>query len=58
MGGERTRQTSSLLFLSKKGEAGIFYEQLKRLHEFVKQEWIEQGNLAADFNRDQRLLYF
>ncbi len=33
----------------KKGDSLTFYEQLKKLNESVKEEWISQGNRAEDF---------
>lgn len=49
MGGLREQDKKRVCFFVKKGEAGIFYEQLEQLNEFVKNEWVEQGNLIADF---------
>ncbi|MHC5720899.1 MAG: transposase, partial [Nostoc sp.] len=36
----------------KKGNADVFYEQLKFLNDFLIQEWIEQGNKIETFNKD------
>lgn len=33
----------------KKGDSSTFYEQLKKLNESVKKEWIEKGNKEAEF---------
>jgi len=33
----------------RKGDADTFYQQIKALHTFLKQEWVEIGNLAEDF---------
>ncbi len=35
--------------MSKKGNSETFHEQLKKLHEEIRQEWINLGNLPEDF---------
>lgn len=49
MGGVRSSDRKRVCFFIKKGDADTFYEQLNQLHEFVKEEWIAQGNQAQDF---------
>ena len=49
MGGLRFHDKKRLCFFIKKGNGESFIEQLERLQNFVKQEWIEQGNSAEDF---------
>ncbi|MFM5983467.1 MAG: IS630 family transposase, partial [Sphaerospermopsis kisseleviana] len=39
-------------FVIKQGNADVFYEQLKSLNHFLKQEWIEAGNKPEDFNNN------
>lgn len=46
MGGLRYPDGKRLCYFADKGNADSFFEQLEKLNEFVKQEWIEQGNLA------------
>ena len=53
MGGIREQDRRRLCFFVKKGDAEIFYEQLVQLHKFVKQEWIENGNNAEDFQQSK-----
>jgi len=36
-------------FMIKKGNSETFHEQLKKLHEEIRQEWINLGNLPEDF---------
>ena len=38
-------------FVIQKGNADVFYEQLKSLNNFLLQEWIEQGNPSETFNK-------
>ena len=38
-------------FFVDKGNADSFFEKLESLNEFVKQEWIEQGNVASLYER-------
>jgi len=49
MGGIREHDRKRLFFFIKKGNADTFYEQLQQLNNFVKKEWIEQGNLTEYF---------
>lgn len=50
MGGIREQDRKRLCFFIKRGDADTFYEQLQRLNEFVKREWVEKGNPAEDFH--------
>jgi len=50
MGGLRYHDKKRINFVIKKGNADVFYEQLKSLNNFLLQEWVEQGNLIEDFN--------
>jgi transposase len=52
MGGIREGDRKRVCFFIKKGEGDIFYEQLQQLNEFIKQEWIEQGNIAESFQEN------
>lgn len=36
----------------KKGNADVFYEQLTSLNNFLRQEWIEQGNQIESFENN------
>lgn len=49
MGGLRYTDKKRINYFIKKGNADTFYEQLKMLNNFVKQEWVEQGNLLKEF---------
>ena len=40
-----------LCFFIDKGNADSFFEQLVKLNEFVKQEWVSQGNYAELYER-------
>jgi transposase len=44
MGGLRYHDRKRLCYFIDKGNGESFFEQLELLNEFVKQEWIEQGN--------------
>jgi transposase len=49
MGGLRYHDKQRINFVIKKGNADVFYEQLKLVNDFIMQEWIEQGNRIEDF---------
>jgi len=49
MGGLRYHDKKRINFMIKKGNADVFYEQLKSLNNFLLQEWIEQGNPVETF---------
>ena len=51
MGGLRYHDRKRLCYFIDKGNAESFFEQLEHLNEFVKQEWVEQGNLASLYER-------
>lgn len=50
MGGLRYHDKKRINFVIKKGDADVFYEQLTLLHNYLLQEWIEQGNMIESFN--------
>ncbi len=50
MGGLRYHDKKRINFVITKGNADVFYEQLKSLNNFLVQEWVEQGNIIEDFN--------
>ena len=52
MGGLRYSDKKRVCFLIKKGDLLSFYEQLKKLNESVKQEWIDQGNKTNLFEKE------
>ncbi|MBC1280065.1 IS630 family transposase [Nostoc sp. UCD121] len=52
MGGLHYHDKKRMNFVIKKGNADVFYEQLKFLNDFLIQEWIEQGNKIEVFNKD------
>lgn len=49
MGGLRLFDKKRLCYFVERGNAETFYEQLKELHEFVVQEWLDSGNNLEDF---------
>ena len=49
MGGLRYHDKKRINFVVKKGNADVFYEQIKLLNIFLLQEWIEPGNIAENF---------
>lgn len=49
MGGVRYSDRKRMCYFIDKGTGDIFYEQLYQLNEFVKSEWIQQGNKEHDF---------
>ena len=51
MGGLRYHDKKRINFVIKKGNADVFYEQIKLLNVFLLQEWIEQGNKAESFTK-------
>lgn len=51
MGGLRYHDKKRMNFVIKKGNADVFYEQLKSLNNFLLQEWIEQENPTETFNK-------
>lgn len=51
MGGLRYHDKKRINFVIKKGNADVFYEQIKLLNTFLLQEWIEQGNEAETFTK-------
>jgi len=40
-----------LCYFIDKGNADSFFEQLVKLNEFIKQEWVEQGNQAELYEK-------
>ena len=51
MGGLRYHDRKRLCFFVDKGNADSFFEQLAKLNEFVKQEWVRQGNSSELYER-------
>ena len=51
MGGLRYHDRKRLCFFIDKGNADSFFEQLVKLNEFVKQEWVAQGNYSEFYER-------
>ncbi|KAM3095834.1 IS630 family transposase [Phormidesmis sp. 146-12] len=44
MGAMREVDRKRVCFFIEKGNADVFYEQVKKLHEFVQKEWVEQAS--------------
>jgi len=51
MGGLRYHDRRCLCYFIDKGNADSFFEQLVKLNEFIKQEWVEQGNQAELYEK-------
>ena len=51
MGGLRYHDRKRLCFFIDRGNADSFFEQLIKLNEFVKQEWVKQGNESGLYER-------
>ncbi len=51
MGGVRYHDRKRICFFIDKGNGDSFYEQLERLNEFIKKEWVSAGNPATEFPR-------
>lgn len=49
MGALRYNDKKRVCFMIKKGNSETFHEQLKKLYEEIRQEWINLGNLLEDF---------
>ncbi len=49
MGGLRLSDKKRVCYFIAQGNSETFYEQLKQLHEFVLQEWLDLGNNEKDF---------
>jgi transposase len=56
MGALRYNDKKRICFMIKKGNPETFHEQLKKLHEEIRQEWISRVNLAEDFREKDRRL--
>lgn len=52
MGGLRYHDKKRINFVIQKGNADVFYEQLKSLNNFLLQEWMERGNPIKNFKND------
>ena len=53
MGGLRYSDKKRICFMIKKGDSLTFYEQLIKLNESVKQEWINKDNKADNFEKEE-----
>ncbi|TRV09812.1 MAG: IS630 family transposase [Microcystis wesenbergii Mw_MB_S_20031200_S109] len=52
MGALRYNDKKRVCFMIKKGNSETFHEKLKKLHEEIRQEWINLGNLTEDFREN------
>jgi transposase len=50
MGGVRYHDKKRICYFIEKGNGESFYEQLEKLNELGKTEWVMQGNLEANFS--------
>ncbi len=51
MGGLRYNDRLRLNFFVDKGNSESFFQQLSKLNEFIKQEWVKQGNKSELYER-------
>ena len=51
MGGVRYHDKKRICYFIEKGNGESFYEQLEKLNDLVKTEWVMQGNLNSDFSK-------
>lgn len=51
MGAIREKDRKRVCFFVEKGNADVFYEQVKKLHEFVQKEWMSQANKAKELEQ-------
>ena len=49
MGGVRYHDRKRMCYFIEKGTSESFREQLEKLNEFIKKEWVEQGHTEAEF---------
>jgi len=49
MGGVRYNDRKRVCYFIERGNSESFYTQLERLNEWVRQEWVAQGNVRAEF---------
>lgn len=56
MGGVRFHDSKRMCYFIEKGNGEISYEQLKKLNEFVKKEWVLAGNLEYNFSENGPLI--
>lgn len=56
MGGVRFHDSKRMCYFIEKGNGEIFYEQLKKLNDFVKKEWVIAGNLESNFSDNGPLI--
>ena len=57
MGGVRYHDRKRVCYFIDKGNSESFYAQLEQLNEWVKQEWVEQGNCREEFgNKGPKIL--
>lgn len=52
MGGLRYSDKKRVCFMIKKGDSETFYEQLEKLNEQIKKEWISKGNKEKEFEEN------
>ena len=51
MGGLRYHDRKNLSFFVDKGNSESFFESLEKLNQFIKAEWVKQGNKLALYER-------
>lgn len=53
MGAMREKDRKRVCFFVEKGNADVFYEQVKKLHEFIQKEWVEQSSGVEELERHE-----
>ena len=53
MGGLRYHDRCQQCYFIEQGNGDSFYENMLKLNQFVKQEWIDKGNLEIEFERSE-----
>ncbi|NJR40864.1 MAG: hypothetical protein HC781_21025 [Leptolyngbyaceae cyanobacterium CSU_1_4] len=53
MGGLRSHDRHQQCYFIEQENGDSFYENMLKLNQFVKQEWIEKGNLEIEFERSE-----
>ena len=51
MGGLRYHDRKNLSFFVKNGKGESFFESLEKLNQFIKAEWVKQGNKLELYER-------
>ena len=53
MGGLRYHDRHQQCYFIEQGNENSFYENMLELNQFIKQEWIEKGNIEIEFEQSE-----